>query len=155
MSITEKDWARLEDAARKLGAEHGKNAAGWYFDGNTSADTYRAVLAGIENGDPAVLDTFPAADFSGQWADGYSVGELWFDCGGPESPDVQSWGDVADEQELQGELADIYSDAFSEAVSDEIGRVARLQTEHSPTAKPRTPQVPAPWSPHGAEETNR
>ena len=48
------------DKAEALGAEAGKNQAGWYFDGNTDRETYEEFLRGSEAGDPAVLDRFVA-----------------------------------------------------------------------------------------------
>lgn len=58
--------------ARAIGEEHGANAASWMPN---DAD-YEAVHAGVEDGDPAVCDQLPAADLSGQWADGYTVAQL-------------------------------------------------------------------------------
>lgn len=55
--------------ASELGAEVGRNAASWFFDGNTSDDAYRRVLAGITEGDPKVLDSLPTPNLSGEWAD--------------------------------------------------------------------------------------
>lgn len=40
-------------AAGKLGRDAGKAAASWTFDGSTPEGTYRRVLRGIEDGDPA------------------------------------------------------------------------------------------------------
>ncbi|MTW08796.1 hypothetical protein GM524_13085, partial [Streptococcus pneumoniae] len=57
--MARRTFGGLRKDARKAGTIAGKNAAGWFFDGNTSDETYAAVLAGIEAGDPAVLDTFP------------------------------------------------------------------------------------------------
>lgn len=62
--------------ARKLGRVHGRQAASWKFDGNTTDATYRAVLRGIEGYDAAILDTFrPPSWLSGEWA-GESIPEL-------------------------------------------------------------------------------
>ena len=44
------------------GYEHGKTAGTWVFDGNTPQATYAAVLQGIEDGDPMVLDQLPQPD---------------------------------------------------------------------------------------------
>lgn len=59
----------LMQSARKLGKEAGENSASWCFDGNTKEETYRIVLRGIENGDPAVYDQFRQPDLSGEFAD--------------------------------------------------------------------------------------
>src|SRR6185437_8828528 len=43
--------------AEQLGRAAGKTAASCVFDGNTPREEYQRVLRGIEEGDPAVLDT--------------------------------------------------------------------------------------------------
>lgn len=59
--------------ARRDGADAGRSAASWAFDGITSTDTYRAVLNGIKDGDPAVLDMYRLPNLlpnlSGEYAD--------------------------------------------------------------------------------------
>ena len=94
-------------AAYDKGREHGANAGEWYFDGNTSEATYSAVLKGIEDGDPAVLDTFPTFSF-GEWA-GESVKEILGDI--PE--------DNADE------IIDAYLQGFYDGSSDMIESTVR------------------------------
>ena len=65
--------------AEELGREAGKTAAGWVFDGNTPEEAYQRVLRGIEEGDPAVLDTFePPAIGPGA---GYNQDDLARDLG--------------------------------------------------------------------------
>ena len=49
------------------------------FDGNTPEDTYRAVLRGIEDGDPAILDAHPAPGLSA--GGGYTEADLARDLG--------------------------------------------------------------------------
>lgn len=115
---TEKKIAK----ATELGAEHGKNAASWYFDGNTSIESYRRVLKGIDDGDPEILDTFPTDNLSGEWADGYDTRDLERDLG------LNSFSDVL----LIDECATAYMNAFSQAVTDEIERVARYQADPDP-----------------------
>jgi hypothetical protein len=97
--------------ARDLGAEHGTSAASWVTDGNTTAHTYRALLTGITTGDPAVLDTLPAADLSGQWADGYSSADLERDAG--------TCMDCA------SDAYDAYTEAFDQAVEADVERTCR------------------------------
>jgi len=46
----------LAARAAELGRDAGRSAAPWAFDGNTPDETYRHVLRGIDEGDPAVLD---------------------------------------------------------------------------------------------------
>lgn len=45
--------------AARLGEENGRAAGSWAVDGNTSDETKRALLAGIADGDPEVLDSMP------------------------------------------------------------------------------------------------
>src|SRR5580765_6801139 len=56
------------------GREAGKAAGSWVIDGNTSSETVQAILKGIEDGDPAIMDMEPSP-LSGEWA-GESVYEL-------------------------------------------------------------------------------
>ena len=52
--IAEAPAARdITAAAGKLGRDAGKAVASWTFDGSTPEGTYRRVLRGIEDGDPA------------------------------------------------------------------------------------------------------
>src|SRR5260370_10644515 len=51
--------ASIASDAEDLGRDAGRAAASWMFDGNTPEDTYRAVLRGIEEGDPAILGAYP------------------------------------------------------------------------------------------------
>ncbi len=107
--------------ATALGEEHGRNAASWYFDGNTSVGTYRAVLQGIDDGDPQVLDTFPAAPLSGEWADDPTPDSIVSECYG--SDEWTHWDDLP----LVDDILRAYEDGFYTASSDEIERVARYQ----------------------------
>jgi len=106
------NYETLIEQARELGAEHGQNAASWYFDGNTSQDTYAGVLRGIEDGDPEVLDTFPSAPLSGEWADD------------PTPFGVLAALDVPEDHDAADDCLSAYVDGFSEAVHDTISETA-------------------------------
>jgi hypothetical protein len=106
------------EASREAGREHGRAGASWYFDGNTSDETYARVLQGIEEGDPEILDTFPHSPLSGEWA------------GDPTPSHVLEGFGVRLEHDSADEILRAYEDGFSEAVQNEIERVAR---EHAPT----------------------
>ena len=106
--------------ATELGAEHGRDAASWFFDGNTTDATYRAVLRGIEDGDPAMLDTIPSADLSGQWADTLSGPELF--------KDACAEAGLEDEDAYDGlfsDVCDAYERAFDDAAVEAIEVTAR------------------------------
>lgn len=109
-------YAETCERARTAGADHGRAAASWYFDGNTSADTYRHVLTGIEDGDPVVMDSLPHSPLSGEWADA------------PLPRDVLADLDVDEDDDGADDYLDAYCDAFSSAAHDEITRVARLHS---------------------------
>lgn len=93
---TDEQYERAIAYARDQGTRDGTAAASWYFDGNTIISAYCAVLVGIEEGDPAVLDTFPQPG----------------DKGGTDF-----------------DICDAYEAAFSDAVADEIARVAHYHLD--------------------------
>lgn len=116
MSTVEDAYSR----AAEIGAADGLSAASWFFDGNTSRETFVAILAGIDDGDPAILDTLPAPDLSGEWADSRTPRSLAAACGlTGEHPDVL---------DIVSGLCDEYEQAFNRAADAEIVRVATLQT---------------------------
>lgn len=110
----------LEERARELGADHGRAAASWFFGGNTSRETYAAVLKGIEEGDPAVLDSFPGSPLSGEWADGMTMGRL-LEAIGVGDPHAE----LSFNPEPWDGIADAYCDAFESAAVDAIELAAR------------------------------
>ena len=58
------------------GYQDGTAAGTWVFDGNTTTETYAAILAGIEDGDPMILDQLPQppADASAEYALAFTTG---------------------------------------------------------------------------------
>lgn len=61
MSVTEElTHEQIFEIAHALGTEHGHAAGTWRIDGNTDAATVEALLAGIDAGDPEVMDTMPS-----------------------------------------------------------------------------------------------
>lgn len=116
----------LRDCAHALGAEAGKAAASWYFDGNTPRETYAHVLEQLEAGDPAVYDTFPTCPLSGEWADDPTPGSVLRTLG------VDEYDDANDD------LLRMYEDGFGVAVADTIEAAARAalaeedETERTP-----------------------
>lgn len=111
------------DRARELGADAGRNAASWVFDGNTSRETYARFLKLSDDGDPALHDEFgPTSGWlSGEWADTPTPNSLYAELG--LEPDDDEDG------EIMAEIADAYEEAADQAYSDELERVARLHTE--------------------------
>lgn len=113
------DFSTMVDEASErataIGTQHGQNAASWHLP-FASADVARRVLAGIDDGDPEVLDGLPSPDLSGQFADGYTVSELLADAG---------LAGIGEASELATSLADDYESAFSLAVEDTLAVAAR------------------------------
>jgi hypothetical protein len=90
-----------------MGRQDGTAAGSWVFDGNSSEATLRRFLAGVEDGDPEVLDALPCSPLSGDIlaAVGEDTGYL---IGQDERDDV-----------LQA-----YEDAYESAAQDEAVRYA-------------------------------
>jgi hypothetical protein len=114
-------WEALAKIATALGASHGRNAAAWWEPHPEMKWDPAAVLKGIEDGDPQVLDTLPYLDLSGQWADG---------------PNEQSiLAEILDEEELEPEEADelveLYRDAYDEAVCVAVESFCRRMVKAS------------------------
>lgn len=117
------EYARLLEQATEAGEAHGRAAASCYFDGNTSRETYAAVVAGLDDGDHAILDTLPAAPLSGEWADDPTPASVLADLAGTDAWDMFFTDDEAEA------LLGAYEDGFYDASYTEIERVARL---HAP-----------------------
>jgi hypothetical protein len=117
--LSDNHYESARDAATDLGRDEGTAAASWTFDGNTPDSAYRHVLAGIQDGDPAVLDQLATADLSGQWADGRTPDSL--------ATDIANTVDVPREHigsQTLDRLCDAYETAFNDAVCAEVERLA-------------------------------
>lgn len=120
--VRKSNYDRVIERATDKGREDGNAVASWYFDGNTPTDTFRRVLAGIADGDPAILNTFPQPDLSGQHAGTTTGTQLYAEaCHEIVDPDDQF-------DSLFGEVCDAYEDAFRTEVECEITRVAEYHT---------------------------
>jgi hypothetical protein len=96
---------------------HGKAAASWVVDGSTSAVSARGLVKGIEDGDPAVLDSIREPGLSGEYGGDYPEDQLMTDAG---------WV-PHDGTDLRDELASQYNREVSGAFWDEVERLARNQ----------------------------
>jgi hypothetical protein len=103
--------ASITAEAASLGRDAGKAAASWMFDGNTPEDAYRAVLRGIDDGDPAILDAHPVPGLSA--GGGYSEADLARDLG------------LDSEDQLPPGAATAYLAAADQTFWDETERLAR------------------------------
>jgi hypothetical protein len=130
-------WHRVLDAMRAAGAGAGRDAAGWWgqdtVGGRASGDvtaTARRILAGIDDGDPAVLDTLPTLDLSGRPADAPSDADRYRDAAPDGAP---TWSELTARQ--RDEALDAYRDGFDTAVTDRVAELCRIAA--SPTGDGR------------------
>ncbi|XVV10908.1 hypothetical protein ACQP2X_39635 [Actinoplanes sp. CA-131856] len=121
---------RLRDAA----AEAGRHAAGWWeqdaIGGRATGDvraTAARVLAGIDDGDPAVLDLLPRLNDPGRREDDLSAAERYTAATGPADT---TWA-VLDEPR-RDEATDAYRDAFDTTALDRITALCRQVAQPEP-----------------------
>lgn len=108
---------KATDRARELGREAGRAAATWYFDGNTADETYAAVRRGIDEGDPAILDTFKVPDLSGEWADSPT----------PASIMAEVYARPERHADAEDDVCRAWEDGAQEGYIEEIDRALRAQ----------------------------
>ncbi|WP_371409322.1 DUF4314 domain-containing protein [Micromonospora zamorensis] len=126
-------WAAALQRMRAAGTEAGRTAAeSWAQDAigaRASGDirlTARRVLAGIDEGDPAVLGALPRFTLAGEAVD--TAGwELFADATG----DVSGWFGLRIQQ--RDEAMAVYRDAFDTATTDRIADLCHLAA--SPTGR--------------------
>lgn len=104
------------DRAAAIGRTNGTAAAQSAFDGNTSGETYRRVLKGIEDGDPEILDAYHTPDLSGDYTERDLIADRGLDPVEAPIADVSA-------------ACDAYLDAADEAFWSEIERIARDHAE--------------------------
>lgn len=104
-------------AVRALGSEHGHSAGTWAIDGNTTVETARAILQGIEDGDPAVMDMQPSP-LSGEWADGASAEDVYRIAG------IATFDEYGDPIGGSDMLLVEYEESYSTAYWAEVSRAA-------------------------------
>ena len=112
--------ATYRNLARGLGREHGRNAASWCFDGNTTPERAQSVLKLLADGDPGVYDRIPSPDLSGQWAGGMTPRRLAEEIGATDACERFDW--------LEDEICTHYEEAFSAASEQEFVRLARFHS---------------------------
>ena len=119
--MDERRYEELEAEAANLGREAGLAAASWFFDGDTDEETYSRVLAGMDEGDPEVMDTLPSGWLSGEYAGDPTPQTLADDLG----------VDISDMEEADAfdGLCAAYERAADDASYEEIERRARLHVD--------------------------
>lgn len=71
------EYSAAEATAKKMGEEYGRNAAEWAIEPDRmSREQMLAVLRGIEDGDPAILNQFKEPDLSGEITGNQTVSGL-------------------------------------------------------------------------------
>jgi hypothetical protein len=116
------EWDTVLSALKTAGHAAGVNAAAWWaqdtLGGRAGGDvraTARRVLAGIDDGDPQILDSLPALDLSGQHADTPSEADVYRQAAPDHVPDWQAL-DTAN----RDEVIEAYRSAHDTAVIDAV-----------------------------------
>ncbi|MET7968766.1 DUF4314 domain-containing protein [Micromonospora sp. NPDC005305] len=120
---TDEGWGQVLDALRDAGAAAGRAAAQWWaqdaIGGRAHGDVRaaaRAILAALDDGDPAVVDALPAADRYDDAAGRARYAEA--------SPDgAPPWQRLPADRCDQARWA--WGDGFDTAVTDEVARQCR------------------------------
>lgn len=99
------------ESAREAGRAAGVAAGSWVVDGNTSQETMRAILQGLEDGDPAVYDSLPSAPLSGEWADAPTPRDI-----------VNEYSEEGDDEDA---MCTAYEEGYAEGVEAEVARSCR------------------------------
>jgi hypothetical protein len=137
--------SKATEHAERIGREHGVNAAEWWAQSAVGSratgdmqETAKRVLAGIDDGDPQILDDLPTPDLSGQWSDGYSSQDLYDEIDADHEWQYARFTSTktctvcgllpfdSDDEELScndESLCDAYDNAFNEAAENEVRRI--------------------------------
>jgi hypothetical protein len=120
-------WDTVLSALTTAGHAAGVNAAAWWVQDalgdRASGDvraTARRVLAGIDDGDPMVLDSLPALDLSGQHADTPNDADVYRQAAPDHAPDWRAL-DAAH----RDEAIEAYHSAHDTAVIDAVAAHCR------------------------------
>jgi hypothetical protein len=125
-NMDDEQYQQKTDEAREYGRQQGEAAASWFFDGNTEEETVRAVLRGIEDGDPVVLDRLPYCDLSGQWADEPVPTTVLNDLGITVEQGEEGHGFlVVEDYDEVSDIVAVYEDSFNEGMVLAVEKDAR------------------------------
>ena len=69
------EWEAAQESMYEAGIDDGGNAADWCIDGNTSDEAKTRVKQGLDDCDPAILDSLPHLQL-GQWAGDPTIEDL-------------------------------------------------------------------------------
>jgi len=142
-------WQRVLDALRAAGTDAGADAADWWAQdavgGRASGDTAataRMILAGIDDGDPLILDTLPGCDLSGPDADTPTEAEVYADAAPADAP---GWEGL--DAHHRAQAIDSFIDGHQTAVQDRAAehcRTALPDDTTGPDRHRRPPTWPMP-----------
>jgi|SRR5581483_5811624 len=99
--------------AEESGYRAGVAAGSWVLDGNSTEETARHLLAGIEDGDPEVLDSLPSSPLSGEWAGSLLPADVLAEVG------------IRENDPVSDDVLSAFEDGYSRGVVDEVVRAAR------------------------------
>jgi hypothetical protein len=111
-SIPQHDADAFIAEATRIGRLHGRNAASWV---EIDAGNAGKILAGIEDCDPAILDSFREPSLSGEYAGDYGDRDLAADL------------DIAEDSDALDDAASAYLDAASAAFWEAVETSCRAQ----------------------------
>lgn len=98
------------ERAEQEGYAYGVSAGSWVLDGNSTDETARRLVRGIEDGDPEILDALPGSPLSGEWADSLT------------SAAVLGWFDMDEEHDAAEDVLRAFEDGFSRGAEAEVVR---------------------------------
>lgn len=102
------------ERAEQYGYRAGVAAGSWVIDGNTSVPEARYLLAGIEEGDPVVIESLPSSPLSGEWAGSLLPADILAEYG------------IRENDPAADDVLSAFEDGYSRGVTDEVIRAARL-----------------------------
>lgn len=104
----------INETMRERGKVDGDAAGSWVIDGSTSKERAREIFDGIQDCDPAIMDSLPRLCL-GEWA------------GDPSFEDICHEEDLDDlSPEEIDDLFEVYADGWAEGMTERVQRDARL-----------------------------
>ncbi len=116
--MCDEQWQEAFEEIYAAGVSMGESAAAWLLDGNSTREEAQALLDGINDGDPLVLDALPTLTL-GEWAGDPTIEEIIDEVCGLDVSNISA-------EEIQ-DLFSAYNDGFSDGVqSGAAGEAARF-----------------------------